>query len=256
MTPRRHSSRPRHYAAPNAPNTKAARLLYGRATNRDWLERADLRTLGETWAAAQPHADSDPNAAAAMTAVEDRFWDLQPGPMAYYDNLRTHGIHPRDAMYKAILRMNPATPDTPTPPNSARPHPGKTPLHAGPATGGALVPTNRPQPQPLTPEHAQALKQLESIYQFLQLATAAGPTDPYHRQQTATTRIEIWRTITELRNSPPPPNTRAVEGLRSNVQVASKAYPTAPNPTGNTNHATATRPVTAPAHRTRRTPTR
>ncbi|MEV0732241.1 hypothetical protein [Polymorphospora sp. NPDC050346] len=149
----------------NAAQHRAAAAVYRRAENTDFLLNADLKTLGETWAAAAAYHDTDPQAAAAMERVEIRLRVVAPEAMAYYDQMRADGVAPVDAMSKAVWHMDPGpTQSGPT----AREGYGKAgAVRAGPATGGDLVPVGGPGDIPRPPTTTERLEHLRHLDTYL-----------------------------------------------------------------------------------------
>lgn len=160
----------------NEAQHRAAAAVYGRASNDEFLLRADLRTLAETWGAAAGYADRDPAAAEAMRRVEVRLRVLQPEAMARYDALREEGATPGHAMFKAMRWMEPP-PEQGTDGPTARE--GRDRAGAIPgwlSTGGDLVPAGGPGDVPRPPTSAERLEHLRNLDGFLErLEPVDGP---------------------------------------------------------------------------------
>jgi len=82
---------------------EAARTGWAPALDPQWLRRAYLHGVAQTWGAAMPYADRNvpwhvPAAATALHRSEERLRELHPYAMARYDRLRTDGLSPEDAM--------------------------------------------------------------------------------------------------------------------------------------------------------------
>jgi hypothetical protein len=81
----------------------------GRAAIRDpgWLEDADLNRTIQAWGAVMPYADPSlpwhhHSAATAMRQAEERLRVLHPTAMARYDQLRSEGADPSQAMIETV----------------------------------------------------------------------------------------------------------------------------------------------------------
>jgi hypothetical protein len=68
------------------------------AGDPEWLRQASTLDVGRAWGAAVPWAPTDPTAAAAQGACEERLRDLHPDAMRRYDWLRQDGADPHSAM--------------------------------------------------------------------------------------------------------------------------------------------------------------
>ncbi|GIG57127.1 hypothetical protein Lfu02_14990 [Longispora fulva] len=105
-------------ARSNSVREAAGRLVYERAFEPGFMQQADLRTLGETWAAAEAQHRYNPRAREAMERVEDRLFDAIPAHMVQYDVWIDQGVPPRDAMARVFARVDNVTPP---PAETARP---------------------------------------------------------------------------------------------------------------------------------------
>ncbi|MDP9416757.1 MAG: hypothetical protein M3P48_02760 [Actinomycetota bacterium] len=76
----------------------AAQVAWTPASDPEWLREAGALDVGRAWSAAVPWALTDPAAAAAQGACEERLRDLHPDAMRRYDWLRQDGADPRTAM--------------------------------------------------------------------------------------------------------------------------------------------------------------
>ncbi len=77
----------------------AARVAWTPAGDPEWLRQAGTLDIGRAWSAAVPWAPTDPAAAAAQAACEERLRDLHPDAMRRYDWLRQDGAAPDTAMW-------------------------------------------------------------------------------------------------------------------------------------------------------------
>lgn len=75
-----------------------ARVAWSPAGDPEWLRQAGTLDVGRAWGAAVPWAPTDPSAAAAQDACEERLRDLHPDAMRRYDWLRQDGADPHTAM--------------------------------------------------------------------------------------------------------------------------------------------------------------
>jgi hypothetical protein len=110
----------RALAAQARADRDAARASWAPALDPAWLRQADLFQAARTWGAAMPYADRsvpwyEPAAATAMRKSEERLHDLHPRAMARYDQLRSDGMDPAEAMRQAapLFAGPPRAHDTP-----------------------------------------------------------------------------------------------------------------------------------------------
>ncbi len=123
-------------------DSEAARAGWAPALDPIWLRQADLFQAARTWGAAMPYADRsvpwyEPAAATAMRKSEERLRDLHPHAMARYDQLRSDGMGPAEAMRETapLFARPPRAYDTPYTPRQV--------LNAGdgePVTWAAAAP--------------------------------------------------------------------------------------------------------------------
>jgi len=78
-----------------------ARVVWSPAFDGSWLRQADASSAARAWGASRPWADTDPDAARAMSRCEDRLRNLHPDAMCRFDRLRAGGASPEDAMSEA-----------------------------------------------------------------------------------------------------------------------------------------------------------
>ena len=79
-----------------------ARAGWAPARDPRFLDQADLLQAARAWSAAAAYADADPEAADAVRRCEQRLRVLHPYAMAWYDQLRSDGATPLDAMREAL----------------------------------------------------------------------------------------------------------------------------------------------------------
>ncbi|MEH1124766.1 hypothetical protein [Micromonospora sp. CPCC 206061] len=181
----------------NQAQRRAAGGVYGRAFDNDFLLRADLRTLGETWVAAAAYRD-DPRAAEAMTRVEIRLRVLHPEAMARYDQLRADGITPGEAMFKAVRLMDPGGPE-PSEGQEARPAGHRAgAVDGGPAAGGELVRVGSSADVPRPAATEEMLAHLRNVDVYLSSVAAASPGDEAAAARIAEVRAGVRRNIDHI----------------------------------------------------------
>ncbi|WP_018589025.1 hypothetical protein, partial [Salinispora arenicola] len=165
--------------APTAPGTgddpvarineiqrRVAAATYSRAFVPSWLEDADVRALGETWAAAAAYP-GDRRAVVALDRVEQRLRGSQPAAMQVYDVLRGEGELRQEAMLRAAPLMEPGR---------APLSPGEAPqAMAAARIGTVFVPPNA---EPMAPGRAgqeQMHGRLQELSRHLGDAVDVGP---------------------------------------------------------------------------------
>jgi len=79
----------------------SARFNWQPALKDDWLADASAVEAARAWSAALPFADAEPSAALAMARSEARLAEINPEAMAGYQQLRSEGMAPADAMLQA-----------------------------------------------------------------------------------------------------------------------------------------------------------
>lgn len=76
----------------------AAGMAWTPVGDPEWLSKASTLDIGRGWGAAVPWAPTDPRAATAQAACEERLRELHPDAMRRYDWLRQDGVQPQAAM--------------------------------------------------------------------------------------------------------------------------------------------------------------
>lgn len=82
------------------------RSVIGRTEDPEWLAKANLKDLGETWRTARTREADFPEAAVAAERVESRLREMYPRPMDLYDQAVAAGVPRADAMRAAAFEMS------------------------------------------------------------------------------------------------------------------------------------------------------
>jgi hypothetical protein len=119
---------------------RAERKYVAQAFDDDWLEQADLIETARLWRTANLRAaGGDEWAREGMQRAEQRLRQIRPSLMTFYDEYRSEGHTPAQAMQAAACAAWMAA-DNSTIGPGARAHPGRVPSHQGLA---GRVPTGR-----------------------------------------------------------------------------------------------------------------
>jgi hypothetical protein len=90
----------------NETQRRIAAIDYSRAFDEPWLQRAGVRQLGETWAAAAAYP-RDRRAQVALERIEGQLRLIHPGAMTVYTDLAASGMPRQEAMLRAVPLMEP-----------------------------------------------------------------------------------------------------------------------------------------------------
>jgi len=164
----------------NEVQRQIAGIVYSRAFDGPFLQRADIRELGESWAAAASYP-RDRRAQVAQERIEDRLQQLQPAAMTVYRHLVSGEMPSREAMLRAVPLMEPGR---------APLSPGELPTVTAVTRLGHVAtpsPVDVVPADPYGDEHIR--RRLVDLSEYLQRVTTSGPRDPNWR---GPAELECW----------------------------------------------------------------